>query len=175
MSYSPRIYKSIQRGSITISGATSNTATITSVDTNYSRLRFLGFKDPSATTDTADKVFVRLTFTNATTITASVTTAPGTSLTVYFEVTEYKASALRSTIQRGTITCNSVASNTATITSVTTSKSEIDNLGNTATSATGPNTTQFMAVELTNSTTVTAYNGSGGGNNVVGYQVVEFK
>ena len=84
-------------------------------------------------------------------------------------------------VQRGTITVNiagsaTTYSNTATITAVDTSKSVLTLLGAAYPASTnyGPATAR---VELTNSTTVTAYAGhnSGGvGNYIIGYQVVEF-
>lgn len=83
-------------------------------------------------------------------------------------------------IQRGTITVNiagstSVYSNTATITAVDPTKSTIDLLGSNL--PTTQYTTCHFRVDLTNSTTVTAYAGNNNGaigNIVIGYQVVEY-
>jgi len=61
-------------------------------------------------------------------------------------------------------------SGTATISAVNTAKSTIGFLG--AYSSTGAS--GGGAVTLTNSTTVTAYNGAGSGNNIIRYQIVEY-
>lgn len=79
-------------------------------------------------------------------------------------------------IQRGTISVATTAgssSATATITSVDTSKSDIQLLG--ASGATSGSFSGFTRAELTNATTVTAYYiGAGVSGNInVGYQVVE--
>ena len=79
-------------------------------------------------------------------------------------------------IQRGTISLSAgggSASGTATITSVDTTKSEIQLLG--ASGVTAGAYSGFLRVELTNATTVTAYyvGGGVGATISVGYQVVE--
>lgn len=158
----------VQRGTITITGATTGTATITSIDPNNSRLRFLGATSTDNTL-TAPKFLTRLTLTNATTITATLVTSPGaSSVVISFEITEYFPGVIRS-IQRGTITDPTT---TATINAVDVNKSEIDNLGNT--SATGVfNDAQFARVVLTNATTVTATIGVSD-SQVTAFQVVEW-
>lgn len=81
--------KSIQSGSINIgSSSTSNTATISSVDTAKSRIAFRGQAGGDAT-DIRIGV-ANLELTNATTVTATRASQNGTrSLTVYFDVVEY--------------------------------------------------------------------------------------
>jgi hypothetical protein len=79
-------------------------------------------------------------------------------------------------IQRGTIsitTSTGTGSNTATITSVDTTKSEIQLLGGSG--ATTGTYSGFLRIELTNATTVTAYyvGGTVGATIAIGYQVVE--
>ena len=78
--------KSVQRGTIMILySATSGTATITAVGDN-SELRFLGYTRNSGT-PTRD---VKIVKTNATTLTASVGTADGSSEHyASFEITDY--------------------------------------------------------------------------------------
>lgn len=79
----PALVKSIQRGTIAITnGNSSAAATITSVATAKSELRFLGADSAAAAQ------FAYLVLTNGTTVTA---TRAGTSgnLTVSFEVTEF--------------------------------------------------------------------------------------
>ena len=75
-------------------------------------------------------------------------------------------------IIKGTIALSGVTSNTATVAAVVTTRSIISILGahNSSTAATG------ARVELTNSTTVTAYQGAGSGSGIttVGYQIVEY-
>lgn len=81
-----RAIKSIQRGTIAISSATSNTATITSVDTAKTELRVLGYTVNSA----GDQQYVpRVVLTNATTITATRVANDSISTTVSWELTEY--------------------------------------------------------------------------------------
>lgn len=82
-------------------------------------------------------------------------------------------------IQRGTISVtltSGVGSATATITSVNTSKSTIELLGASQSSnpSYGTYTDSRARVELTNSTTVTAFAAGANSPVVVGYQVVEF-
>lgn len=158
--------KSVQRATIAITGATSNTATITAVVLANSRLRFLGTS--STANSTIGQAAPRLAFTNTTTITASVDTSPGADTTsVSFEVIEYWPGVIKS-VQRGTIT----GITTATITAVNVNKSEVDWLGYQVTSAIA----SFIAgttVTLTDSTTVTTASGSAAAQ-VTGYQVVEW-
>ncbi len=160
--------KSIQRATIAITGATSNTATVTAVDPNNSRLRFLGWSDSS--TLTGPQGLVRIALTNSTTITANVVTSPGAdTASVSFELIEYQPGVIKS-VQRGTITDPTT---TATITAVNTVKTELDYLGNTTANTAGIFTTQFTRLVLTNATTVTASSGANDGQ-VTGFQVVEW-
>ena len=78
--------KSVQRGTITLPGVSSNTATITSVDTNKSMLNFLGVTE--STSLTTNNALVRIALTNATTVTATRSTSTGTSI-VSYEVIEF--------------------------------------------------------------------------------------
>ena len=78
--------KSIQRGTFTIAGAsTTGTATITSVDTTKTKVRWLGNTAGDATV-TNDMCYIVLT--NATTITGTRSGTTG-SITVSWELTEY--------------------------------------------------------------------------------------
>lgn len=81
--------KSIQRGTISMTGsATSGTATITSVDTTKSELRFMGSSNTDTITDTT--AISRVVLTNATTVTANRSgTSPTGTTVVGFEVTEW--------------------------------------------------------------------------------------
>ncbi len=164
----PSPIRSIQRGTISITGATSNTATITAVVVANSRLKYLGRtnNDPG---QAANQALVQLVFTNATTITASVNTSPAATITaVNFEVIEYWPGAFKS-IQRGQ---TSAAALTATITAVNPAKSEVDYLGCTASEATTI-FTRDAKVTLTNATTVGISYGAAS-DQTVSWQVVEW-
>lgn len=166
----PSLVKSIQRNTITITGATSNTRTIEAVDLNNSRLRLLG-RTFTAGSGNGQDSFARLALTNATTVTASVVASPGAeSVVVSFEVIEYVPGVIKS-VRRDTIT---TPATTATIPAVNPAKSEVDHLGNTTNSG-GANTvaTQTTRLALTNGTTVTASAGVDDGQ-VTGFQVVEW-
>jgi hypothetical protein len=82
--------KSIQRGTITIGGNnTSNTATITAVDTTKTQLVFLGNSRGGTGGDHAG-MDARIVLTNSTTITATRTCSNcGADTVVSFEVVEY--------------------------------------------------------------------------------------
>lgn len=164
----PSLVKSVQRFTITITGATSNTATIAAVVTANARLRKLGYTF-TGTAGSGDDSMVRLEFTNTTTITAFVNTSPGAdSVTVSGEVIEYVAGVLKS-VQRGTITNNA----TATIAAVNTSRTELDFLGNTTAGGAATNDPTNCYQVLTDSTTVTQVTDTEAAN-VGGYQVVEY-
>lgn len=80
--------KSIQRGSITLSGVASATATISAVDTSKTELRFLGAKTKDDTVNPWGTSTVELT--NSTTITARWDSAAfGNANTVSWELTEF--------------------------------------------------------------------------------------
>jgi hypothetical protein len=159
--------KSIQRGTITIaSGAAANTATITAVDTANTVLRWLGH---TSTIQQDDNGYARIALTNATTITATRASNPAGDCVVSYEVIEYVPGAIRS-IQRGTITVSADPTD-AVITSVTTSKAQVDYLGFSF-NATTADLTVLPMLSLLSATAVRANEFTIGG--VVGYQVVEW-
>jgi len=164
------LIKSIQRGTIAITGATSATATIAAVAMENCRLVRTG-RLYSDNTGSGAQSFIRLTFTNATTITATVVTSPSAqTATVGFEVIEYVPGVIKS-VQRGTVT---FPTTTATITEVNTAKSQIDHLGSTANSGGAIGSVQETNATLTNGTTVTITSGTTGDLQVTGFQVVEW-
>lgn len=170
----PSLIRSVQRGEITISNVdTSNTATITAVSMANSQLRYLGQTGASAGT-TPDEIACLLSFTNETTITASVnTTSPGNRI-VSFEVIEYWPGIIK-TIQRGTVTHTAAQTGTTTITSVNANKTFLDYLGFTTDYVGGTSIGFGLAgVVLTNATTVTGTGALGSINRVIGFQAVEF-
>lgn len=112
------IIQSIQQGTVAIgNGATSNTATITSVTQGNAFVMFQGQTFGAATDDTnLARCFGNVVLTNATTVTASRTTASTTTLTVGFVVVEFVAGILQSNSQAVSAAMSSA---NATITSVT--------------------------------------------------------
>lgn len=157
----------VQRGTIAITGATSNTATIAAVNLNNAVIRYLGQTYTAAATE-QNKAFARVELTNATTVTASVNTSPGAETTsVDFEVTEYLPGVIKS-VQRGTV----VGAATAAITAVDMTKSDLHYLGHTESAADGitqylPRLSLSTATLITQSVVVSAATTSG-------YQVVEW-
>jgi len=161
------LIKSIQRGTIAITGATSNTATVTAVDTANARLKYVGATYNNVA-GTVDKAAVKIVLTNSTTITANVITSPGAdTCTVSYELIEYWPGVIKS-VQRGTMN----GATTATITEVNTAKSEVDWLGSTDTTG-GITATFITRLTLTNGTTVTSNIGVVTAA-VTSYQVVEW-
>lgn len=80
--------KSIQRGTIIIaSGASSQTATVSSVTTSKSELRILGYAYLNATLPGTASPYIQLT--NATTITATRGGAPTADTVASWELTEW--------------------------------------------------------------------------------------
>lgn len=85
----PGSIKSIQRGTITLSGtSTSGAATISSVDTSKSVLTVLG-SSASAAGTALQGAFGRVTLTDATTITVNRTTNGSNDLIVSYQIVEY--------------------------------------------------------------------------------------
>lgn len=169
------IIQSIQQVTITIAaGSASNTATITSVDTTKACI----WNQEFTSADTGNEfgeIFAGVDLTNATTVTATRAISSGTAaVTVYCTVIEFVSSAITS-IQKGTISLVNVASNTATISSVTTSRSVAILNGWTNSSTDNFPGREFCAVTLTNATTVTGIRGTNPANTaVVYYTIVEF-
>lgn len=163
----PHRIRLIQQGTITITnGNTTNTATITSVDPTQSELILTGI-----TTDPPNIIASGyLTFTNATTITATQT-ARAADAVYGFTVITYWPGVVR-LIQRDTFTiAGGSNSNTDTITEVDTAKAYATLLG---WDSGTPGNTVGARIALTNSTTVTGTRVDGGFSVVmtVAYQVV---
>lgn len=164
---------SIQTFSITIaSGSTSNTATISSVNTGRSVIFFGGSEGTDGTNTQRD--FGHCTLTDATTVTATRGQGTSSTCTVKGTVVEFTSSAVNVSAQYGTIALGAgVTSNTATISSVNTSFATVFFLGESTTG--GAHSTSFPAnVELTNSTTVTAARVGSSNTVTVSYCVIEF-
>ncbi len=174
-SYPDSIIESIQAFSITIgTGATSNTATITSVNTSYSMIVWGGMQNTNSAALPVRTTEARVTLTNSTTVTATRNTSDATyTSTVKGFVVQFKSSVIQS-IQSGTITIAGT-SNTATISSVTTTNALCHFQGQTGTSSIDGTTRGRANVVLTNATTVTAARITATDSCTVGYTVVEFK
>ncbi len=170
------IIHSIQPFEITIgTSATSNTATITSVDTSKSVIFFGGFTT-THNGNTYREFFPRVELTNGTTVTAyRDTSSASQTVTVRGTVVEFESAAVTS-VQAGTINmASSSASGTATISAVTTSRAAVFYLGNTNTTSTTSPQSVLVRTDLTNSTTVTATRATANTAVLtVGYCVVEF-
>lgn len=153
--------------------AASGTTTIPSVDTTKSFVVFNG-SSISSGEGTNSRAISRVELTNATTLTAYRNTASsGSAITVRCAVVVCTSS-LVSNIQQGTVSISASTSGTATITSVTTSRSAVFWLGHTVSTAGGSAPGHISGVTLTNSTTVTANCGTSK-TMTVGYVVVEFQ
>jgi len=173
------VVKSVQYDSIIIThGTTSHTATINSVDTTNSMLMYLGTSaGESTTTDTEwDDIMLRLTLTNATTVTATRVHSD-IAMIISFCIVEFYPGIVKSN-QSGTITLGvSDTSATDTINSVDKTKSICVYLGNTTNNAnddTADTDITFSRLTLYDSTTVKATRIASGNINIVSYQVVEF-
>lgn len=166
------VITSIQKVSIAMaSGDTSKTATISSVTTTNTILIFNGLTtDSIAAPNDESQATARVELTDATTVTAYKGVA-GQSVTINCTVVEF-ASGVNS-IQAGTIVvAASTTSNTATISSVG-SNAFVLYLGETSDTNIAGYTPGHGGLELTNSTTVTAYALSAGRALTMGYMVVD--
>lgn len=169
---------SVQTGTLSNAGGTTNTATIASVIPANCIVLTSWLTQANYASDQRN-AYARIDLTNATTLTITINFNAGYYTTCRYTVVEFMPGVIRSN-QSGTISVASGAtSNTATITSVNTAKSFVLPLGTTEDSnavppSSDPNA-QWFTLTLTNATTVTALrNTAAAVNNVVGYQVVEF-
>ncbi len=148
------LIRSVQYGQIDLANVTSNTATIASVNTANAVLIHLG--ESSQDQNTAYIGAMRMTLTNATTVTARRDSSQTNTHIIRFAVVEYEPGSVRS-VQYGLVTVNpSATSGTATITSVNTAKSYVAWLGKESQSGISGASGMFSMCTLTNSTTVTA-------------------
>lgn len=175
--YSPNnktYIKSVQHLSITIlSGGTSKTATINSVNTTYSVTLLNGFSIAGDPSIDFKSQLPRVEFTNSTTITAFINTAGTTDLTAYVCVIEFYPAAITS-IQRGTTSfISSDTSKVVTITSVTTANAALFWNGYT-TSGGGITGANLWRAALTSATQVTWNASLSGNSGTLSWCVVEF-
>lgn len=166
------LIRSIQRTTITLTGVTSNTVTITAVVPENTRLNWLGNTYSLDSDPDTSSSATRIALTNATTVTAT-RASNGNSAIVSFEAIEYMPGLIRS-IQRGIIGVTGVTSNTATVNAVTPSKSTLRILGWSTTDTLGFWAEWGPVLVLTDATTVTAAKGVAAGSVTVGYELVEW-
>ncbi len=165
-------YATVQHFEITIAaGATSGTATISSVTTTRASVHFGGF---STAEISGHQGWARCELTNATTVTAFRDTSDAvTSVVVRGCVVEWDATV--ASVQHGTITLTSGnATNTAAISAVTTSRAAVVFLGFTTTNATAASNSSYCSVDLTDTDTVTATRASTSGDVTVEFCVIEW-
>jgi hypothetical protein len=177
---SPRI----QAFSVTISGAKTGVATISSVDMSRSIILLNGGIIGGA--DSSFPFYAELT--NATTVTVTRTASSGTSVTVKGCVIEFPVGVIK-TLQRGVISMtNAQTTKSTTVSAVNTTKSALSHLGQiTDLTNTGAGTTNALAssnahIALTSATNIDAarqtVSSSGGtpGNNTcaISYELIEF-
>lgn len=151
--FAPSVVKSVQQGSTTMAAAaTSNTTTISSVDTANSVVFHLGHST-TLTTFSTTSIFGTVTLTDATTITVN-RGASSNALTVGWVVLEFNPGYIKS-LQTRTVTLTSnTTSSTDTITSVDTANSFIVYQGVLCAGST-IQTNWFYTTVLTSSTQVT--------------------
>lgn len=166
------------RGEIIIStGQNSGLASFAPVDTDYAFINFEGAttSDP-ASFDTGNHLLRMNLADNNSAEALRADGSAGQQITTFSSVLEFHTSYITS-IQRGTITIGSGnTSQTATINAVNTSRSAVVFNGLTCNSSPNANelNTSFGALELTDSTTVTATRGATGDALTIGYTVIEF-
>lgn len=160
--------KSVQRGTVTVSAATSNTATISSVTTANSVVYLTGY---STASDAPTQYACDVTLTDATTVTVTKNTSIS-SVVAAFVVIEFQPWVIER-IQDVSVTIAAASSsNTATITSIDTARSLTFDRGATVSS---DRTDIFAYGTLTNSTTYTATRGGTTGSTVDKASIVTFR
>lgn len=172
----PSLIKSIQQVEITIAtSASSNTATITAVNTEKTVILYNGQRSSDTTLNPAED-FVRVTLTNATTVTASTNTANAANTRIVCcTVIEFYEWAVNKVIY-GTVTSSAGTQADATIANVDTARAAVFYLGQTTDRTSYNVIRDSVILQLLNSTTVRANRGNftAGDNITVGFCVVEF-
>lgn len=170
-------YTTIQyvTGTIT-SGNASIDVTISSISTSLTSIMWGGQIGNSGGAASRAQSLVRAELINATTVRFTRGGTPSNTVECNVTLVTWSSSWV-DTIQRGTIAiANPATSNTATITSVTTSRSYVSLLGFSSTDTTAIDLTQAPIVVLTNATTVTAsVNTTDPATLTASYEVVQFK
>lgn len=161
----------IQQGTITLTAASSNTATITSVATANSILLYNG-ATCSSTSNRMDIWACSVSETSSTVITAQRGTTTGNCTVGYTRIE--LISGVITLNQKSAVVCSSSATGTTTITSTTTARTALFHCGWYSASASLTNGLSPW-ITLTNSTTVTAtHSGTSGDNQTTSFCAIEF-
>lgn len=140
--------------SATPSNQASRTSTITSADTNNTILFYGGmYGNGSASSNTTRQTGEQ---TNATTLTFKTNGNSSVALRFVCTAVTFASGVLAQNVQRGRINLAAATSNTATITSASTTNGFINYVGNTASPTAMSPATQLGKITQTNATTVTA-------------------
>ena len=153
--------------------ATSNTATISSVDTSLSTVIFGGHTGSSTDAYDADHDFPAVVLTDSTTVTAIRQVADANTITVKGTVVVWNTDAIES-IQTGIVTFTG-ASGTQAISSVTTANSALIYNGFRTTYTAAVPYNIFVNMAITSTTQVTGYRGTGSGTAYGYFTIIEFK
>ena len=171
------IIESIQAFSIASNGASTATATITTVDTANTIVIHNGFSATTANDGNLSVQYNQLVLTNSTTVTATFGSSAPAGITIKGYVIEFKSTVIQS-IQTGDILIgSSSSSNTATISAVTLANSAVISTGGRIGDNNGSMENVMCTLALTDSTTVTATRGVSlaSTNMWTRYYVLEFK
>ncbi len=142
----------IQTGEISLNSETSDTATITSVDTSLSAVLHQGQQSSEPSND-YNQAQVRVELTDATTVTARMGDTVGNTNIVNFVVVEFVAAAIEN-IQQGTVSvANASTTDTATITAVTMTNTILFDGGAEFSGSTTDNASDALSRMYINSTT----------------------
>lgn len=165
----------VQSGTITLGpSATSNTTSISSVNTTNATIHMtgLGGNNGSTTNYPQDMAYVYLV--NATTVGVVSNTAYGSAaLEIGWCVIEWASAAVQS-VQRGSITLTGVASNTTSISSVTTANSVLLYCGHTSTTN-SDYSSEGIRLTFASATSVQGTRQGTSGNRTVYFSALEFK
>jgi len=164
---------SVQYGSITIAAGNTVGQTLITEVKNIPWLNILGFTTSNDLDNFAESC-PRLSFTDATTITATRNTTDAVfSVTVNFCIIDATENLIKQ-VHYGSITTGALASGTAKIPVVDTTKSAIFFLGGTGTTTATPSLARISSVTLTDSSTVTR-DSSLASSSTTNFIVVEFQ
>jgi hypothetical protein len=164
---------SIQEVDVAIAGgASSGTATISAVS-SLASIVWAGNTSNTAADDLT-AVWATVTLTNSTTVTANRGSAAASALSVKCYVIDWSSDWVES-VQFGSMTTSASTTATATISSVTTSRSAVFFLGHYNTSANTNYARGLGRFDLTNSTTVTLTKGAATTDLLGKFCVVQFK
>lgn len=147
------LIRSVQYGTVALSGVTTNTATIVAVDTSRAVVIDLCASNNWSGGTSEAYAVPRFTLTNSTTVTAVRGAVGGIDCNAAFAVVEFAPGVLRS-VQTGTITPTAGAV-TATITDVNVAKAVVLSLGVSGDNG-GVGGSWWSRLTLSSSTTVTA-------------------